>query len=112
MFSRRVVAASPRRHGRLRTAFFKSASRIRANLRFLRASGTSNQAGASAERIWCQFSRYENVALTRGLRNLAERNRVLAALDANAWRRQDAALYLGINRKILWGKMCTYQIVH
>lgn len=37
-------------------------------------------------------------------------NRVLAALDANGWRRQDTALYPGISRKVLWEKTRKYQI--
>ena len=41
---------------------------------------------------------------------MAERNRVLAALSANAWRRQDTAQHLGISRKVLWEKMRKYQI--
>ncbi len=39
-----------------------------------------------------------------------QRERVLAALAANAWRRQDTAQYLGIRRKVLWEKMRKYQI--
>ncbi len=35
----------------------------------------------------------------------AERARILAALDQNAWRRQDTAHTLGISRKVLWEKM-------
>jgi len=35
----------------------------------------------------------------------AERQRILAALEANGWRRQDTAQYLGISRKVLWEKM-------
>ena len=35
----------------------------------------------------------------------AERERVLAALEANGWRRQDTAHTLGISRKVLWEKM-------
>ncbi|OZI57026.1 sigma 54-interacting transcriptional regulator [Bordetella genomosp. 1] len=35
----------------------------------------------------------------------AERERVLAALEANGWRRQDTAHALGISRKVLWEKM-------
>lgn len=42
--------------------------------------------------------------------DMAERARVLAALAANAWRRQDTAQYLGISRKVLWEKMRKYQI--
>jgi transcriptional regulator of acetoin/glycerol metabolism len=37
---------------------------------------------------------------------------VLAALDANGWRRQDTALYLSISRKVLWDKMRRYQIFY
>ena len=40
----------------------------------------------------------------------AERARVLAALDANGWRRQDTAAYLGISRKVLWEKMRKLQL--
>ncbi|SAI72440.1 response regulator [Bordetella ansorpii] len=35
----------------------------------------------------------------------AERERILAALEANGWRRQDTAHQLGISRKVLWEKM-------
>jgi transcriptional regulator of acetoin/glycerol metabolism len=42
--------------------------------------------------------------------HMNERNRVLAALHANGWRRQDSAQYLGISRKVLWEKMRKYQI--
>jgi hypothetical protein len=35
---------------------------------------------------------------------MSERNRVLAALDANGWRRQDTVLYRAISREILWEK--------
>jgi DNA-binding NtrC family response regulator len=42
--------------------------------------------------------------------DMNERNRVLAALDANGWRRQDTALHLGISRKVLWEKMRKFQI--
>ncbi|MFP3616521.1 helix-turn-helix domain-containing protein, partial [Paraburkholderia sp. SIMBA_050] len=38
------------------------------------------------------------------------RSRVIAALDANGWRRQDTAQQLGISRKVLWEKMRKYQI--
>lgn len=38
-------------------------------------------------------------------RERAERERVVAALEANGWRRQDTAAYLGISRKVLWEKM-------
>ncbi|MGY2491568.1 sigma 54-interacting transcriptional regulator [Cupriavidus sp. CP313] len=39
-----------------------------------------------------------------------ERRRILAALDANGWRRQDTAASLGISRKVLWEKMRKFQI--
>lgn len=38
-------------------------------------------------------------------RDAQERERVLAALQANQWRRQDTAAHLGISRKVLWEKM-------
>ncbi|SOY70197.1 putative transcriptional regulator; sigma54 family (fragment) [Cupriavidus taiwanensis] len=43
-------------------------------------------------------------------RDMEERRRILAALDANGWRRQDTAASLGISRKVLWKKMRKYQI--
>src|SRR3546814_700563 len=45
-----------------------------------------------------------------GSAELAERERILQALDDNAWRRQDSAAQLGISRKVLWEKMRKYQI--
>ncbi len=39
-----------------------------------------------------------------------ERNRIIKALIANNWKRQEAALLLGISRKVLWEKMRKYQI--
>jgi transcriptional regulator with AAA-type ATPase domain len=39
-----------------------------------------------------------------------ERRRILGALDANGWRRQDTAASLGISRKVLWEKMRKFQI--
>ncbi|CAB3760581.1 sigma 54-interacting transcriptional regulator [Paraburkholderia humisilvae] len=42
--------------------------------------------------------------------DMNERNRVLTALGANGWRRQDTAQHLGISRKVLWEKMRKYQI--
>jgi DNA-binding NtrC family response regulator len=41
----------------------------------------------------------------------ADRNRILEALDAHNWRRQDTANYLNISRKVLWEKMRKLQIV-
>jgi len=43
--------------------------------------------------------------------DMAERNKIINALDANEWRRQNTAHYLGISRKVLWEKMRKYQIV-
>ncbi|RXN93524.1 sigma-54-dependent Fis family transcriptional regulator [Achromobacter aloeverae] len=40
----------------------------------------------------------------------AERARVVAALAANGWRRQDTANMLGISRKVLWEKMRKFQL--
>lgn len=47
----------------------------------------------------------------RGRWGAAERTRIVAALDANGWRRQDTANLLGISRKVLWEKMRKYQIL-
>ncbi|RYZ10590.1 MAG: sigma-54-dependent Fis family transcriptional regulator, partial [Comamonadaceae bacterium] len=41
----------------------------------------------------------------------AERNRIIDALEANGWKRQDTAQALGISRKVLWEKMRKYEIV-
>lgn len=43
--------------------------------------------------------------------DVTERARIVAALDANGWRRQDTANALGISRKVLWEKMRKYQIL-
>jgi DNA-binding NtrC family response regulator len=43
--------------------------------------------------------------------DVADRNRILEALDAHNWRRQDTANYLNISRKVLWEKMRKLQIV-
>ncbi|WP_219219794.1 sigma 54-interacting transcriptional regulator [Variovorax boronicumulans] len=43
--------------------------------------------------------------------NSGERNRIIAALEANEWKRQDSAQQLGISRKVLWEKMRKYQIM-
>lgn len=64
----------------------------------LRAAGG---AGAASARV-------EPVAFTDAER--AERARVLTALDANGWRRQDTAHTLGISRKVLWEKMRKLQL--
>jgi DNA-binding NtrC family response regulator len=50
------------------------------------------------------------IVVDRSKWDMAERERVLAALASNAWRRQDTAQYLGISRKVLWEKMRKYQI--
>ncbi|MBN3855132.1 MULTISPECIES: sigma 54-interacting transcriptional regulator [unclassified Paraburkholderia] len=42
--------------------------------------------------------------------DMAERGRLLSALDANGWRRKDTAQFLGISRKVLWEKIRKYQI--
>ena len=39
-----------------------------------------------------------------------ERNRIIAALNANDWKRLQTAQQLGISRKVLWEKMRKYQI--
>ncbi|MEA3117060.1 MAG: hypothetical protein QOI13_330 [Paraburkholderia sp.] len=44
-------------------------------------------------------------------RDVADRSRVLEALETNHWKRQETAQYLGISRKVLWEKMRKYQIV-
>ncbi len=43
--------------------------------------------------------------------DMADRERIVKALDTNNWRRQDTANYLGISRKVLWEKMRKFQIV-
>ncbi|MDE1184648.1 sigma-54 dependent transcriptional regulator [Paraburkholderia sp.] len=50
------------------------------------------------------------VVVDRSKWDMAERARVIAALDQNGWRRQDTAHHLGISRKVLWEKMRKYQI--
>jgi DNA-binding NtrC family response regulator len=42
--------------------------------------------------------------------DMAERSRLLAALDQNGWRRKDTAQFLGMSRKVLWEKIRKYQI--
>lgn len=41
----------------------------------------------------------------------AERKRIIEALDANNWRRQDTANHLNISRKVLWEKMRKFEII-
>lgn len=43
--------------------------------------------------------------------NQSERNRIIAALEVNGWKRQDTAQALNISRKVLWEKMRKYQIL-
>lgn len=43
--------------------------------------------------------------------DMADRNRIIEALDAHNWRRQDTANYLKMSRKVLWEKMRKFQIV-
>jgi hypothetical protein len=47
------------------------------------------------------------VLVDRSKWDMAEHNRMLAALDANGWRRQDTALYPRISRKV-FGKKCAH----
>ena len=42
--------------------------------------------------------------------DMDERNRIIAALNTNDWKRQNTAQHLGISRKVLWEKMRKYQI--
>ncbi|NOT17359.1 MAG: sigma-54-dependent Fis family transcriptional regulator [Sulfuriferula sp.] len=42
---------------------------------------------------------------------LAERERIVAMLDANGWRRQDTANAIGISRKVLWEKMRKFRLL-
>lgn len=46
----------------------------------------------------------------RGNWDQEERNRIIEALHANSWKRQNTAQQLGISRKVLWEKMRKYQI--
>jgi DNA-binding NtrC family response regulator len=50
------------------------------------------------------------VLMDRSKWDMAERNGVLAALDANSWRCEDTALCLGISREVAGEKMRKYQI--
>ncbi|HEY0200514.1 MAG TPA: helix-turn-helix domain-containing protein, partial [Burkholderiaceae bacterium] len=72
---------------------------------------------------WDQQLIKRAIALTRGTPvatgaggerkgwNSSERNRIIAALEINDWKRQDTAQHLGISRKVLWEKMRKYQIL-
>ncbi len=46
----------------------------------------------------------------RGNWDQEERNRIIEALHANSWKRQNTAQQMGISRKVLWEKMRKYQI--
>jgi DNA-binding NtrC family response regulator len=50
------------------------------------------------------------LAASRRNWDMEERNRIIAALNANDWKRQNTAQHLGISRKVLWEKMRKYQI--
>ncbi|MBP7566117.1 MAG: sigma-54-dependent Fis family transcriptional regulator [Burkholderiaceae bacterium] len=52
----------------------------------------------------------ERPAEPRGRWDGDERNRIIRALEANDWHRQETAQALGISRKVLWEKMRKYQI--
>jgi len=71
-----------------------------ARLRRLLAGGSSVQPAVSAAAPVVDRSKWD----------MAERSRLLAALDHNGWRRKDTAEYLGISRKVLWEKIRKYQI--
>ncbi|WP_321919845.1 sigma-54 dependent transcriptional regulator [Paraburkholderia tropica] len=71
-------------------------------LRRLLASSGGAQPQAAAEPV--------APVVDRSKWDMAERSRLLAALDANGWRRKDTAQYLGISRKVLWEKIRKYQI--
>ncbi|MCG5073927.1 sigma 54-interacting transcriptional regulator [Paraburkholderia tagetis] len=68
--------------------------------RLLAGSGGAQPAAAEAVAPVVDRSKWD----------MAERSRLLAALDANGWRRKDTAQYLGISRKVLWEKIRKYQI--
>jgi len=52
----------------------------------------------------------ETLLANRSNWDMDERNRIIAALSANDWKRQNTAQHLGISRKVLWEKMRKYQI--
>jgi DNA-binding NtrC family response regulator len=63
---------------------------------------------ARIERVFAPLAQASGAS--RNPRDTAERERVISALDANGWRRQDTAQHLGISRKVLWEKMRKFQI--
>ncbi|GGI53985.1 sigma-54-dependent Fis family transcriptional regulator [Oxalicibacterium solurbis] len=48
---------------------------------------------------------------TRRKWDMADRQRIIEALDAHNWRRQDTANHLKMSRKVLWEKMRKFQII-
>lgn len=52
----------------------------------------------------------EPVLANRSNWDMDERNRIISALSAHDWKRQNTAQHLGISRKVLWEKMRKYQI--
>ncbi|WP_354685266.1 sigma-54 dependent transcriptional regulator [Cupriavidus necator] len=101
--------------GAVGTAYFAGNVRELRNLAE-RVGITVQQTGHwDEERIRPLFRALHPGAFDGGERNdlradIDERRRILAALDANGWRRQDTAASLGISRKVLWEKMRKYQI--
>ncbi|MGH8786656.1 MAG: sigma 54-interacting transcriptional regulator [Cupriavidus necator] len=101
--------------GAVGTAYFTGNVRELRNLAE-RVGITVQQTGHwDEERIRPLFRSLHPGAFDGGERNdlradTEERRRILAALDANGWRRQDTAASLGISRKVLWEKMRKFQI--
>jgi DNA-binding NtrC family response regulator len=81
---------------------------------------TVRQLGWDAERLQAILLRARNAqpprtdpvveVIDRSKWDMVERGRISEALDANGWRRQDTAQFLGISRKVLWEKMRKYRI--
>jgi DNA-binding NtrC family response regulator len=81
---------------------------------------TVRQLGWDAERLQAILLRARHVQpprtdpvveiVDRSKWDMAERGRIAEALDANGWRRQDTAQFLGISRKVLWEKMRKYRM--
>jgi DNA-binding NtrC family response regulator len=71
-------------------------------LRRLLAGALGQQANSASETL--------APVVDRSKWDMAERSRLLAALDQNGWRRKDTAQFLGISRKVLWEKIRKYQI--
>lgn len=103
--------------GAIGTAYFAGNVRELRNLAE-RLSILARQSGEWDERrIRPLFNHLRPGGFESAVRNLdtaagaAERQRIITALDANSWRRQDTAASLGISRKVLWEKMRKFQIV-